>query len=587
MSSTGMRGSWVVVSSLVARISIGAFVGLAALPACVVDAQAVDSDEGATTAAEPAAVTTLTESSYVSAAVLDVLAASPSNASMRGKTWNVSHDNRLAGDWILKTPVQPMFGHAVAELVVPAACTSNCDPDFQLQRCAAQSDCTGGGTCKPVAATVRTPGGAPTSLCVGHSDALIDEMYRVMASGEKFVDVTSLLPPDGRYLAAMRNAITFQSRKASPPKMRLLFGDFPLTGVVNTTTLLQTLSRDVAASSPIRVAVGAFRSSDLPASWNHSKIIAVDGKTAIVGGHNLWTQHYQDKDPVADLSMRVEGSAAVDGHKFANVLWDYTCSHMTWLTWTTWSVWANQLENGAITSHCPARFDLAGAAGPPGATVISVGRLGTGIQTNGNQADAARVAMMASARTTIRLSQQDIGPAKAPLFGIPVGSWPDAEIGALADALTRGVQVYVVLSDNGAVAGGLSSTYASYSNGWSLADVGHYLQSYMQARAGYPHDAALRALLCDKLHLAQLRYGADASWPDGALFANHAKTISVDQQAFYIGSQNVYPAGLQEFGFIVDDSTATAQYLAGYWNGVWASSSTTAISGNGVASCGL
>jgi len=570
MSSPGIRGSWVVVSSLVAIVG--------SLSGCAADAA---QDEEGNAAAEPNA---LTESSYVSTAVLGALS---SSASMRGKTWNVTKDNRLEGDWLWQTPVQPMFGHSVNELVVPSACTTNCDPDFALQRCNAQTDCTGGGVCKPVLATVKTPGGTPASLCVGHSDALIDEMYRIMTSGQKFVDVTSLLPPDGRYLAAMRNAITFQSRKATPPKMRLLFGDFPVQGVVNTTTLLESLSRDVAATSPIRVAVGAFRSSDLPASWNHSKIIAVDGKTAFVGGHNLWTEHYQGKDPVADLSMRVEGSAAVDAHKFANVLWDYTCNNMSWLTWMTWSVWANQLENGSITSHCPARFDLPVVAGAPGATVISVGRLGTGIQSNGNQADAARIAMIASAKTTIRMSQQDIGPATAPFFGIPVGSWPDAEIGAMADAMTRGVQVYLVLSDKGAVAGGLSATYASYSNGWSLTDVGRRIQSYMQARSKYPHDAALRALLCDKLHLAQLRYGADTQWPDGSLFANHAKAISVDEQAFYIGSQNVYPAGLQEFGYIVDDSTATARYHAGYWNDVWKYSSVTAISGNGLATCGL
>lgn len=540
-------------------------------------AVAAAGDEDSTGAAEERASTT----SYVGTAVLNALS---SSTTMKGKTWNVSYDNQL--DAILQTPVQPMFGHATSELVVPAACTSNCDPDFALKRCATQADCTGGGTCKPVKATVKIPGGVPANLCVGHSDALIDEMYSLMTSGTKFVDVTSLLPPDGRYMAAMRNAVTYQSKKATPPKMRFLFGDFPVQGVVNTTTLLQDLTRDVSGS-PIRVAAGAFRSSDLPASWNHSKIIAVDGKTAMVGGHNLWTEHYQGKDPVADLSIKVTGSAAVDAHKFANVLWDYTCANMTWLTWMTWSVWANQLENGSITSNCPARFDLAVPAGTTGAPVIAVGRLGTGIASNGNQADAARVAMLASAKTTIRLSQQDLGPATAPFFGIPVGSWPAAEINALADALNRGVHVYMVLSDKGAVAGGLSATYASYSNGWSLVDVGHRIQSTMQASSKYPHDAALRSLLCERLHLAQLRYGADASWPDGSLFANHAKAISIDEQAFYVGSHNLYPAGLQEYGFIVDDATSTARFHTSYWNDLWKYSSVTAISGNGLATCGL
>src|SRR5437763_694173 len=80
------------------------------------------------------------------------------------------------------------------------------------------------GTCTAVASTVRSSGQAARKLCVGHSEGLVDEMYGVMVSGEKFVDVTSLQPPDGHYLAAMRNAITYLSRKASPPRVRLLFG---------------------------------------------------------------------------------------------------------------------------------------------------------------------------------------------------------------------------------------------------------------------------------------------------------------------------------------------------------------------------
>src|SRR5207302_1390485 len=102
--------------------------------------------------------------------------------------------------------------------------------------------------------------------------------------------------------------------------------------------------------------------------------------------------------------------------------WKYTCDTMSWLTWTTWSVWINQLENGSITSHCPKQYALPIAEGPATGTVISVGRLGTGIQSDGNQADAARLGLLHSARTTIRMSLQDIGPVKVPVLGIPVAS---------------------------------------------------------------------------------------------------------------------------------------------------------------------
>jgi hypothetical protein len=553
------------------------FASACAAPLAACSSRAEESAEGESEALTGA------ESSYVSAAVLSTLAQWPA---MQGRTWNVTHDNTFTGDWLINTPLQPLWGQPVATLNVPAACTSNCDPDFNLELCSTQADCTGGGTCAAVLSSVKSPNAPPKHMCVGHSDGLYEEMYKVITSGQQIVDVTSLLPPDGRFEAAIRNAITLLSSRANPPQVRLIFGDFPVEGVVNTTTVLKSLTRDVPRSSSINVSVGAFRSSDVPQSWNHAKIVAVDGKTAIVGGHNLWTQHYLGIDPVNDLSMEVHGSAAGDAHRFANILWKYTCDNMSWLTWSTWSVWINQLENGTITSHCPKQYALPQAEGPASGTVIAVGRLGTGIQDDGNQADAARLSLLHSAKTTLRMSLQDIGPVKVPTLGIPLASWPDAEIGEIAAALQRGVDVYIVLSDLNAVAGGLSATYASYSNGWSATDVLTHIRDYMTSHAGFPQGSALTSLLCAHLHIAPLRYST-TTWPDNVPFANHAKTIAIDEQAFYIGSQNVYPAGLQEFGYIVDDSRATSTYLASYWSKVWTSSSPGAVSGADSARCAL
>jgi hypothetical protein len=446
-----------------AVVSAASLVSLASVAAVgcgqAAPAEELDQAEGAIHVAE---------SSYVSDAVLASLGTRPD---MKGRTWGVSHDNRFEGNWILQTPMRPVWDAPLTTLQVPAACTTNCDADFELALCATQSDCTGGGVCTPVAASVSTPGGTPRSMCVGHSDALVDEIYTLMTRGTKLVDVTSLQPPDGRFEAGIRNALTYLSAKTSPPEVRLLFGAFPVQGVVNTTTVLKSLTRDVPRTSAIKINVGAYRSSNAPSSWNHSKIVAVDGVEAIVGGHNLWTQHYLDKNPVNDLSMHVRGSAAGDAHRFANVLWKYTCDNMSWLTWSTWSVWTNQLDHGTVSSNCPVAYSLPAAEGPSSGTVIAVGRLGSGIQTDGNQADSARIAMMHSAKGTLRMSLQDIGPVKVPYLGIPLAAWPDAEVGEIAAALNRGVDVFVVLSNLNAVAGGLSATQAGYSNGWTRADV--------------------------------------------------------------------------------------------------------------------
>jgi hypothetical protein len=523
------------------------------------------------------------QSSYVSDAVLGVLNQSPA---MKGITWNVTHDNTFDANWLVNTPLQPLWGKSVSTLSYPAnTCSGNCDADFGLQLCSTQADCTGGGTCAAVQASVSHAGTAPKMMCVGHSDALVDEIYGLITSAQKFVDVTSLTPADGRYASAIRNAITDLSARPTPPEVRIITGDYPVEGVVNTTTQLKSFTRDVPSSSPIRVAVGAFRSSDTSFSWNHSKMIAIDGKTALVGGHNMWTQQYLNLDPVNDVSMLVHGSAAADAHRFANELWNYTCNNMNWQTWLTWSVWENQFENGSITSHCPAAYTAATVEGPSSGTVISVGRLGTGIASNANQADDARIALINSAKTTIRITQQDIGPTTVPYLGLPLGSWDNGEMQALANALVRGVDVYIILSDLNATAGGLPASQATYSNGWKPEDVGNHIKSYMQSNAGYPTGTALDALLCSKLHLTAFRYGQDDKWPDGNVFASHAKQIAIDGQAIYIASHNMYQANLQEFGYIVDDSRVTADWLAKYWNNAWTNSKRVAVSGPEASKC--
>jgi phosphatidylserine/phosphatidylglycerophosphate/cardiolipin synthase-like enzyme len=523
-------------------------------------------------------------SSYVTEAVVDALDA---QAGARfGKTWGVTGANRLAAGWVVQTPPVSHWGGRYRDLAMPRTCTSgaSCDADFGLVRCTTSSDCGAGGRCAPLAATVKRPGDAAVSLCVGHSDAVLDDVYRTLTAGERVVDLTSLLPPDGRFIPAIRNAITFLGNSGRPVTVRLLFGAFPVQGVVNSKEVLRTLTRDLPRSAPIDVFVGNFRSSNLPPSWNHSKIIAADGRLALVGGHNLWTQHYLDKNPVHDLSMRVEGPAAADGHLFANQLWAWTCANRSWLTWSTWSVWANRWRAGSIDDTCPGAVTPPAAAPAGDATVIGVGRLAWVDPNNaGNDADIAINAMLRAARETIALSQQDLGPPTVPVLGIPLGSWPNAIFDELGAAMARGVDVYLVLSNPGAVAGGLSATVAPYANGWTPEEVVRRVRDRLVERpvAGLPTGAALDALLCERLHVAPLRFGPDDTFPDGVTFPNHAKLVMVDGRAAYIGSQNLYDAGLSEHGYIVDDAAAVAELVSAYWQPLWTWSSQRAVSGDG------
>ena len=56
--------------------------------------------------------------------------------------------------------------------------------------------------------------------------------------------------------------------------------------------------------------------------------------------------------------------------------------------------------------------------------------------------------------------------------------------------------------------------------------------------------------------------------------ANHAKVYVIDDEAFYVGSDNAYAItnneeGLQEFGFLVSGKAETERFLNEYWHRFW------------------
>ena len=82
--------------------------------------------------------------------------------------------------------------------------------------------------------------------------------------------------------------------------------------------------------------------------------------------------------------------------------------------------------------------------------------------------------------------------------------------------------------------------------------------------------AVAKQKLCSDVGLTTVRNDANSTtWKDGTAFYNHAKLVAVDDQAFYIGSGNLYPSALQELGMIVDDSKAGAELKKYYLDPLW------------------
>jgi phosphatidylserine/phosphatidylglycerophosphate/cardiolipin synthase-like enzyme len=185
--------------------------------------------------------------------------------------------------------------------------------------------------------------------------------------------------------------------------------------------------------------------------------------------------------------------------------------------------------------------------------MIGVGRLAS---FGRDPSDVALSAMMDAARSTIRISQQDIG--SVPVLGL--GVFPEAYLDAFTRAAARGVDVEIVLSNPRSFGGHGVTQEDSYSNGWDLQSVWKALvQRADQQSPG--HDADL----CQHVHLSYLRSSAAETWPDRMPLANHAKVVIIDDQAFYVGSQNLYKADLAEYGVIVDDAATTQQFVAEYY----------------------
>ena len=153
-----------------------------------------------------------------------------------------------------------------------------------------------------------------------------------------------------------------------------------------------------------------------------------------------------------------------------------------------------------------------------------------------------------------------------------------AGMSEIGQAIARGVDVYVVLSDRGSKGG--SNTYSNV----SMEKTANALKKYVAA-ATKKTGPELNNLLCNKMHLTTLRFGPSDKWKNGGTFANHAKFIMVDDAVFYVGSSNLYSSDLQEYGVFIDDPTAVAQMKTDYYDKLWHYSKRAAISGKGVNSC--
>ncbi len=81
--------------------------------------------------------------------------------------------------------------------------------------------------------------------------------------------------------------------------------------------------------------------------------------------------------------------------------------------------------------------------------------------------------------------------------------------------------------------------------------------------------AMVARLHVKELHTVRTNFNP---WKQGlveCVQANHAKVYIIDDAVAYVGSDNLYPCSLQEFGMLIEDDDAVHGLLDAYWTKLW------------------
>ncbi len=447
---------------------------------------------------------------------------------------------------------------------------------------------------------LQTPGCWGDAACTDRPGTrrLLDKIRQDIAAARDTVDISTLAPfPDGGYQDAIVAGLKESARKGNRLKVRILVGAAP---VYHSTVIPSSYRNELlaklgpAAAGSITLNVASMTTSKTAFSWNHSKLVVVDGSSVITGGINSWKGDYlETSHPVSDVDLALTGPAAGSAGRYLDSLWDWTCRNRN--SWG--SVWFAASPGADCMPSLPRPAAPLGGGDIP---ALAVGGLGVGIRrsdptssfnpvlptaadtkcgiglhdnTNAdrdydtvNPEESALRALVSSATSHIEISQQDIHATCPPLPRYDVRLYD-----ALAAKLASGVKVRIVVSDpanRGTIGSG------GYSQIKSLSEVGDALRGRLTALTG--DGTRARTAMCENLQLATYRASDRPTWADGKPYAQHHKLVSVDGAAFYIGSKNLYPSWLQDFGYIVESPAAAGQLGSDLLDPQWRYSQATA-----------
>jgi hypothetical protein len=451
----------------------------------------------------------------------------------------------------------------------------------------------------------KTDDGDYTSEAQQH---ILSAITDIIASAEVVADISSLATvADGAFRQAIIEGARLAQEAGRRPLIRMLWGKTIVKSFIDGDyksigKLVQDINR-VAPDIPVVAALTNFKEIGHEKSWNHSKIVAADGRIAMVGGMNLWAQDYLQKAPITDLSIRVQGPAAAAAQTFLNELWAYVESYGSQMirpdfTLTLTPTYVQQVNLDSNNYVVPIPLDQnANSLAQDDISILAVGRAGFwkngrvtrstertvsdedykfssgllwdkisggGIMNQGNPGwdannpgDIALRSLVSLAEDEILVTQQML-ETKFINVGRPVFDF--RLFRALANKILDGVDVTIVTS-NINVNGDYKANHPQQSWNTLAALVYRSLQQsadYISLSASEKLQI-VKKVMQDNLAIKGLRLSESDTWPGQSKNPGlHSKIVAVDDSAFYVGSQNAYPNQLPEYGYIVESKTASA-----------------------------
>ncbi|MDT0451157.1 phospholipase D-like domain-containing protein [Streptomyces hesseae] len=464
----------------------------------------------------------------------------------------------------------------------------------------------------PAGWLLQTPGCWGDDKCADRpgTKRLLAKMTENISQAKRTVDISTLAPfPDGAFQDAIAAGLKAAVASGNKLKVRVLVGAAPVyhLNVLPSKYRDDLKARLGKAADSITLNVASMTTSKTSFSWNHSKLLVVDGASAIAGGINSWQGDYVGTEhPVTDVDMALTGPAATSAGRYLDTLWTWTCANKSNVA----SVWFTS-SGGDCMPTMEKDANPASAPRTGNVPVIAVGGLGVGIKdsdpssafrprlptapdtkcviglpdkTNAdrdydtvNPEESALRALVASAERSVVISQQDLNATCPPIARYDIRLYDQ-----LAAKIAAGVKVRIVVSDpanRGAVGSG------GYSQIKSLAEISDTLRGRLALVTGDQQKA--KAAMCANLQLATFRSSDSAKWAEGHPYALHHKLVSVDSSAFYIGSKNLYPSWLQDFGYIVENPEAAKQLENKLLDPEWTYSQATATVDHAKGVCAI